>query len=496
MNRRLFIWTSVAILAAFVACTGCTGTLPSAPAAETQAADSGLLIITEEFWPYNYRNETGVIAGQSTAVVRAILARLNQTADIELMPWDEGYGKALSEPNVALYSTARTAQREEMFLWVGPIESSEMVLYKRNGSLLQIDSLEGAKRTKAIAVVRDDVRHQYLVENNATNLLLFATEEECAKSLILGEADLWLGDSETVFETAQNAGVDPAELEEAYSVRKVELFIAFNNRTPENVVAAWQGALDSMKRDGTYEAIVGAPHKPASSAGEMIPAESALSALTVLTDLRIMTVARSLEAIAITDDAKSGEWERIRPLLVGIEQHPDPSARLWYALPDGSYYTPVDGLTGSNLKDRAYFPGVLAGNTSVGTLVVSHSTGRDTVIAAVPIKNDDTVTGVLGASIYLDTMSEALKQDLMLPDDIFFFALDRDGRTALHSREERIFQDPEQQGTPTLARAIQTILLEENGTVEYEFDGRVSRLIFRTSPVTGWHFCVGWSPEA
>jgi len=182
------------------------------------------------------------------------------------------------------------------------------VLYARNGSTLAIDSIEGARRTKATGVVKDDIRCQYLGENNLTNLLVLLAGEECVQSQVCGEADLWLGGSETASRTALEAGVDPAELEAAYTVRKVEFYIAFNNKTPESVVAAWQETPDAMKRDGTYNAIVGIPPGSAPATGELVPAESALP------DPQIMTVERSLEVIALTDDARSWEWERIRPL--------------------------------------------------------------------------------------------------------------------------------------------------------------------------------------
>lgn len=496
MSKKSLVWVSAVVLIGLIACSGCTGTTPSAGAKEQpKMTGSGLLIITEESWPNNYRDDTGAIVGRSTEVVRTILARLNRTADIELMPWNEGYERALSTPNVALYSTARTAQRETLFSWVGPIAPYEMVFYERNGSTLMIDSLEAVRRVKAVAVVRNDVRHQYLVDNNVTNLLLLPTDEECVRSLIRGEADLWLGSKDTATRTALSVGVDPMAIVEVYPVRTIELFIAFNKQTPASVVTEWQETLDAMKRDGTYAAIVGAPSVSSPPAEELVPVESALSALTALADQKILTVARSLEALALTDDAALGEWERIRPLLAGIEKNPEPSIRAWYALPDGSYYTPVDGLTGSSLKDRAYFPGVLAGNISIGTVVVSHSTGRDTAIAAVPIVNESKVTGVLGASIYLDSLSETLKRDMMLPDGMFFLALNPDGQIALHSRGERIAQDMERQGTSSMSRAVQTICSSEKGTVEYEYEGRLWRVIFETSPVTGWRFGIGWVPE-
>ena len=39
-------------------------------------------------------------------------------------------------------------------------------------------------------------------------------------------------------------------------VKETQLFIAFSKNTPDDVVAKWQAALDSMKADGSFDAIV------------------------------------------------------------------------------------------------------------------------------------------------------------------------------------------------------------------------------------------------
>jgi len=82
-----------------------------------------LQIITEEFAPFNFQSKDGQITGQSTEIVQEILSRLNLKIDIRLMPWNDGYELALYEQDVVLYSTFRTAEREELFQWVGPIGS-------------------------------------------------------------------------------------------------------------------------------------------------------------------------------------------------------------------------------------------------------------------------------------------------------------------------------------------------------------------------------------
>ncbi len=115
-------------------------------------------------------------------------------------------------------------------------------------------------------------------------------------------------------------------------------------------------------------------------------------------------------------------------------------------LADGSYFTVDKGLTDSNLSDRKYFPTLMTGVTVVGPLVISKSTGKAVAITAAPIKKDGKVVGRLGASIYLDKVGERIGQELRLPEGMSFFAIDEHGRTALHSKDERIFQTPREKG--------------------------------------------------
>jgi len=91
------------------------------------------------------RSKEGKITGQSSEIVQEILSRLNLKIDIQLIPWNDGYGLALSEPDVILYSTFRTAEREELFQWVGPIGADEFLFYALEGSDITIRSLEDAK---------------------------------------------------------------------------------------------------------------------------------------------------------------------------------------------------------------------------------------------------------------------------------------------------------------------------------------------------------------
>lgn len=216
----------------------------------------------------------------------------------------------------------------------------------------------------------------------------------------------------------------------------------------------------------------------------------ALSALIALADHHVASMLDALELAAACGDAVSGEWERMKGLLEQVQRQGTPAA-VWFARPDGSYFTVDKGLTGQNLKDRPYFPRLMAGETVMGELVVSRSTGKNSAVVAVPLRRGDDTIGALGASIYLDRLSEILQQELKLPAGMIFFALDDRGDTVLNSNPDRIFKYPAEQGNPALARAASEILAAPEGRTRYEFDGAVRDVIFQVSPLTGWRFALG-----
>ena len=501
-NAGYFIVVVCIVLGFTIAC-GCTTPGPAEKtnkSGETAgpATDAGLRIITEEFPPFNYAGADGNAAGQSTEVVNDILIRLNQKASIEVLPWSEGYNLTSAGPRTVLYSTVRTDEREKLFRWVGPIASVDYMLYARNGSGLQVGSLEAAKKAGRTGVVEDDARYQFLLENRFLNITTCESDAECLRNLMAGTTDLWLGSSADAADIAKKEGIDPSAFVALYPVRTVPLYIAFSNDTPDTVITRWQDALDAMKKDGTFDAI----RKkyglvPAAVTGVPVPggaeADLALDILVAETDGQLKAVLRPLELIAVTTEAQSGGWQNIRPLLATLEEK-EPDALPWYALPDGSYYTVSDGLASANLKTRSYFPVVLAGNESVGIVVVSHATGKNAAIVAVPVRNQQGVTGVAGASLYLDTLTDTLRSEM--PGPYIFYAIDTESKFALHSDKGQISRNVTTIGPETsFGRAIGTIRSQESGTAEYDDGGVHYMARFRSYPLTGWRFVVAW-PQA
>lgn len=189
-----------------------------------------------------------------------------------------------------------------------------------------------------------------------------------------------------------------------------------------------------------------------------------VSALVALADSHIASYVNSMEALALTQEVQSGDWDEMVGLLTIVEQS-QVQGTMWFVLPDGSYFTVELGKTNQNLSDRAYFPSLMAGNNVLGDLVTSKSTGKKSLIAAVPVKREGEVIGGLGTSIFLDGLSTTLAEELDLPDDMVFYATNKEGNVALHSDTELILAE-----NPDLPKHV----------------------VSETSPLTGWRFALGF----
>lgn len=204
----------------------------------------------------------------------------------------------------------------------------------------------------------------------------------------------------------------------------------------------------------------------------------------------------ALRTLASTREARTGEWDRIKGPLSVLAASIEHDAAVWFARADGSYFTVEKDLMDQNLRERAYFPALLAGRDVVGALVISKSTGKRSVVVAAPVMQDGKMSGALGMSLDMETWSASLERRTAFPDNVVFYALDADGQTVLHRVGNLIFEFPSEQGSPTLSDAVKQMLTEPRGVVHYHFGGSYRTAVFERSPLTGWVFVLGLAQPA
>ncbi len=224
-----------------------------------------LQIVTEEYPPYNY-TENGRVTGLSTEVVQAVLAQLKIDLPIQVNEWKNSYERALTEPNVLIYSIGRSPEREEKFRWVGEIAPPARIFLfalrsRVDRGQIRLGSLEELKAYR-IGTIRDDFREQYLISKGLTvgqQLIRSELIHNNMRNLFWGNVDLVAFNEMVGYTLAKRLGYDPRHIKEVFELSEIPVegnYMAFNRDTELDTVDRFRSALKRIKQDGTYASIV------------------------------------------------------------------------------------------------------------------------------------------------------------------------------------------------------------------------------------------------
>jgi len=199
----------------------------------------------------------GELRGVAPEVVRAIQALVGDTNPIKTAPWLRAYNQAQNSKRQALFAIVRIPERENLFKWVGPVFGEGDYFFKRAGTGLNVKTLDDARKVGRIAVRKDGYTHQLLKTKSFSNLDIGPTYDSSYKKLSQGRVDLVLMGERTYFYMVEQAGVDPAAFERVGpKVADSAAWLAFSRDVPDTTIEKWQKALDTLKANGTYDAIM------------------------------------------------------------------------------------------------------------------------------------------------------------------------------------------------------------------------------------------------
>lgn len=212
-------------------------------------------VYTEPYPPLSYQNTEGDITGYGTDLVKEIMKRNKTHYDIHLSSWRNGYQMALNNPNFCLFTMDRTAIRENLFQWVGPIGTNTTWFYTKAGSGITINSLADARNLQAIGTVNSWFSTQSLQDQGFNNLVYDSDPKVLTEKLLNGQLDAFVCTDITFPDILTSLGYDYGEVDPAFALMSSDFYITFSANTSPAVVASWQAALNTLKNDGTFDAI-------------------------------------------------------------------------------------------------------------------------------------------------------------------------------------------------------------------------------------------------
>lgn len=199
--------------------------------------------------------EHGELTGSAVEIVHEIARRTECGCTMETVPWKRGYAALRHDPDVALIPTTRTAARERLFHWIGPILRVQWVLLARSDADISINSLDDARDVRAIGTNIGDAREQFLKERGFRNIESTTSNVLNLRKLAGGRVDLVFATTAGMFEAIREIHADPKAFRVAYEVREVDLYVAVSAQTGDEQVRQWRQAFESMREDGTFQRI-------------------------------------------------------------------------------------------------------------------------------------------------------------------------------------------------------------------------------------------------
>lgn len=219
------------------------------------AETAPLTITTESYPPFNMQAADGAVTGLATDIVRAIMARAGQPHDIALMPWKRAYAMARDMAGVCVYSTTRTAEREPLFQWVGPLVENDWVLFGRTGGPAgaspAVATLDEA-RPHTIGGYAGDATALFLMERGFT-VDAAPYDSLNPKKLAAGRIDFWATGRLLGQYLAAKEGV--SDVAPILTFRETEMYLACNPGVPAATVDRLNDALASLRAEGALDAI-------------------------------------------------------------------------------------------------------------------------------------------------------------------------------------------------------------------------------------------------
>lgn len=215
------------------------------------ASLENIQIMTEEYPPYNYLGDNGMVTGIAVDTLVAAYKQAGITLNleqIEIKPWPRAYRQLQASNQHMLFSMTRTPSRERLFKWVGPISKTKITLIAKKSSHIKILTAQDLKGY-IIGGILDDIGVQLVRDliNFDANILTTPHAKSLARMLDLNRIDLWAYEENTAKYFFERNNLNADLYESVYTLSEAELFFAFGLKTEDKIIERLQRALDEIK---------------------------------------------------------------------------------------------------------------------------------------------------------------------------------------------------------------------------------------------------------
>ena len=217
-----------------------------------------LKIVAEDYPPFEYE-EDGKFKGFTVEIIQTLLSKTGYQGKFHIFSWARAEKTALEESNVLIHTLTRSAKREGLYKWVGPIAPRELYFFKlKERDEIQLKVLDDAKSYKTGTVKGQSATGDLIAKGfvEGENIFSVARDFQNVRKLYLGRIDLICMIEPVFYSRIKNLGLDRGKVEKAFLIDgSREYYMAFSKQTSDKIVNQFRKALESIKQDGTFQKI-------------------------------------------------------------------------------------------------------------------------------------------------------------------------------------------------------------------------------------------------
>jgi len=196
-------------------------------------------------------NKGGKAAGIGSDFLIEVMAQAGspiQVSDIQIVPWARGYDAAQKDKSAMLFSVARTAERENLFQWIGPIRKMQIGLISLKKQNVQIKSAADFSKYK-IGTIREGAPEQLLLKAGApeSSLDRGTNMQSNMSKLVAGRIDAFAINILAAQYYAKENGISWDQIDISYTLKEAELYYAVHKSVPADEVKKLNDAVKAAK---------------------------------------------------------------------------------------------------------------------------------------------------------------------------------------------------------------------------------------------------------
>ncbi len=213
-----------------------------------------LRIVTNESPPTTFTKDNGKISGISVDIVEEIKKYLNIQTQIEIYPWARSYHIAKNEPNIIIFSAAKTQERmKHGFHFIGPIITRKHLLWTKKENDINIRNLQDIKDKKLkLGALRGDFRYKFF-KNRKFDIQEASSHEQNLKKLLRNRFDLWVSSDIEGPQVAKKLDIDIKRIKQVFVFKEASSYIMISNDTPQEIIKEWEVAFKRIQQPDFFK---------------------------------------------------------------------------------------------------------------------------------------------------------------------------------------------------------------------------------------------------